>query len=185
MERYPYEPQPEQSSGLPLQPGEGYLPPNLPNAGGYSPNAPTLPSQYGVPESPFPYTAYQLPDSSPPPGAGVSDWPATGTPSQSPVMAYSQPQPSSPYVVVVPVPVTRGGGFSIAGFVLGLIGALTGIILPCGATFIVLGVIYSILGMRSGERKGLAIAGLVLALVGLGLGIAQLIYGALHPLPFK
>jgi len=87
-------------------------------------------------------------------------------------------QPQPPVVYVKP----PGNGLAVAGFVLGLIAAVTGLIpiFFVGAfLFAVLGLVFSGVGLRKAGRpeiqragRKLAIAGLVLSVVAGGLGIA-------------
>ncbi len=73
--------------------------------------------------------------------------------------AYSTPQP---YMVGVPV-VDPGAGQALAGMILGIIG----LILSFFGLVPLLGLIFSILGLKSTTRKGMAIAGLIMSIVGL------------------
>lgn len=83
-----------------------------------------------------------------------------------------------------PPPPPPGGGFpqqqghpgiAIAGFVIGLIGLLTFWIPYVGAVVSIIGLILSVFGMRAANErnapKGLAIAGLVCAILGVLLGV--------------
>lgn len=74
--------------------------------------------------------------------------------------------PVVPYPVATPPDKYRE--LAVAGFVLGLV-SLVGGLLPCGLGFLVscTGIILSAIGMQSTQRKGLAIAGLLLSILGI------------------
>jgi hypothetical protein len=91
-----------------------------------------------------------------------------------------EPQVAPPPVAQVVVVQSRGNGFGVTGFVLGLIGTLAGLIpllffiaFPLG----ILGTIFGAIGWRRANRspevggKGLAIAGVVLSVIAIALAI--------------
>lgn len=80
---------------------------------------------------------------------------------QTPV--YAQPQ----YMVAMPV-VDPKAGQALAGMILGIIG----FILPFFGLLPLIGLIFSIIGLKSVTRKGMAIAGLVLSIIGLLFGLS-------------
>lgn len=117
-----------------------YPPSNYPPYdGGSNPYVPSTqyPPQY-PPSEPYQYQSYAQPDYS--------------------VPAYATPQP---YMVGVPV-VDPGSGQALAGMILGIIG----MILPFFGLMPLLGLIFSILGLKSTTRKGMAIAGLIMSIIG-------------------
>ena len=74
-------------------------------------------------------------------------------------------------------PREQKNGLAIAGFIFGLIGVLTSLLL-FGALFCIPGIILSAVGMhRSGARgrKGLTIAGLVLSIIGVVVAVTILV----------
>ena len=89
-------------------------------------------------------------------------------------MSTTPPAPPTPEAVG-----QRGGGFAVAALVLGIVGVVFGFIpllfviaFPCG----LLAVIFGVLAWRSankpgGSRKGMAIAGTILGVVALALGV--------------
>ena len=74
-----------------------------------------------------------------------------------------------------PVTPTKGAGLAVAALVLGIIGALMGLIPLFGFLAIILGVVGLVLGVlgRSKQRtgRGMALAGVILSVVAIGLGI--------------
>jgi hypothetical protein len=78
--------------------------------------------------------------------------------------AYAQPvyPAPQPYAVGVTL-VDPGSGQALAGMILGIIG----LILPFLGLVPLLGLIFSILGLKSTLRKGMAVAGLIMSILGL------------------
>jgi hypothetical protein len=76
-------------------------------------------------------------------------------------------QPGYPQPYGVPVLPDQNGGLAIAGLVLGCVSLVLCIFNICDTPFIALGIIFSALGMKSMQRKTLAIVGLVLSLIAL------------------
>lgn len=91
-------------------------------------------------------------------------------PSQTP--QYLPPQPKAR---------REKGIASIAAFVLGVIGLVTTFIIPiCNLPFPLIGIVLSILGIRSKQQRGLAWAGLAMCLLTLGLMALLALIGALQ-----
>lgn len=66
-------------------------------------------------------------------------------------------------------------GLAIAGLILGIISLCSALVPYCAGLFGVIGIILSVLGLKS--SKGLAIAGLIISILGLLLGIGVFIAG--------
>lgn len=79
--------------------------------------------------------------------------------------------------VLVGQPNDNSGGMAIGGFVLGILSIPVAFIAICGVLFGSLGIIFSALGLRSLDRRSLAIAGLALAIIGVLLGVGNGVYG--------
>jgi len=87
-------------------------------------------------------------------------------------------QNSYPPPAAVPAPAGDKKGFAIAGFVLGIINLCSWLLPICGGPLAVVGLILSILGIRS-SQKILAIIGIVLSVIGLLATIINAILGAI------
>ncbi len=85
-------------------------------------------------------------------------------------MGYGAPPPPYPMR-------QQGTGMATAGLVLGILSVPGAIIAGCGLVFGVLGLVFSIIGMRSYPRPGTAVAGLVLSIIGLVLAGSNSIFG--------
>lgn len=72
-----------------------------------------------------------------------------------------------------------GGGKAIASLVLGIIGMIAWFIPLFGAPITIIGLVLGIKGMKS-NRRGMAIAGVVLCIIGLVLTIINASIGGLH-----
>jgi hypothetical protein len=83
-------------------------------------------------------------------------------PNPAPMPGYNMAQPQYMAVPVVPLN-DPGSGQALAGMILGI----AGLFLSFFGLVPLLGLIFSIIGMRSTTRKGMAIAGLVLSIIGL------------------
>ena len=137
----------------------GYVPPQ--------PQAPVGPPAGGGPGA---YPAYQPYPTSPPPGqygappGGQYGYPPPGQ------YGYPPPPPFGPY----PQPKT-GNGRAIAGLVLGIVAVVFFWLSILDAIPVILGLIFSILGLnesrRTGHGRGQAIAGIVLVSIGAVLAI--------------
>jgi hypothetical protein len=124
-------------------------------------------AQWGTPEDDFkpPYT--QDPPQVPP-------YPPYG----QPTAVGNQGQPgASPMVqpVYVPYPVPGSGaepgdGMALASMILGIVSAAIGWIPVCGLIALgpaIIGVVLGSLGLKSTRRRGMAIAGIILSVIGI------------------
>jgi hypothetical protein len=124
-------------------------------------------AQWGTPEDDFkpPYT--QDPPQVPP-----------YAPYGQPTVAGNQGQAgASPMVqpVYVPYPVSGGGaepgdGMALASMILGIISAAIGWIPLCGLIALgpaIIGIVLGSLGLKSPHRRGMAIAGIILSVIGI------------------
>jgi len=104
---------------------------------------------------------YPPPTQYPPSGYPQSD--PYGQPGYGqPAPVYGQPMYAQPQYVAVAQPINDpGSGQALAGMILGIAGLFVSFfgLVP------LLGLIFSIIGMRSVTRKGMAIAGLVLSII--------------------
>ncbi len=101
-----------------------------------------------------------------------TQYPPSGYPQTDPYAqpAYGQPTPvygqpmyvAQPQYVAMPIN-DPGSGQALAGMILGI----AGLFLSFFGLVPLLGLIFSIIGMRSVTRKGMAIAGLVTSIIGL------------------
>ncbi|HET8908969.1 MAG TPA: hypothetical protein VFN11_18580 [Ktedonobacterales bacterium] len=136
------------------QPGE-YPPPPMYGAAPYpsQPMQPTPPSQPVYPQQP-PSGAY------PPPPQGYS----------APNI-YVQPA-AYPYIVAAPA--EPGSGQAVAGLVLGIVSVVVAFI-PClglaSPVTGIIGLIMGIQGRKSVSRHGMAVTGIVLSSIGIGLSV--------------
>lgn len=69
----------------------------------------------------------------------------------------------------------RKSGFGIASFILGLIGALGGILVLPGVICGVLGIIFGLLSLSKKTKKGLSISGIILGLIGIIVSIVIMV----------
>ena len=156
----PYDNYPPQSQPWPEQPPDPSYP-------GYAqPGAYPPPPSYGA--APYP----------PPPGQ-------PGTPMYGAPNVYVQP---APYPYVVAAPPEPGAGQAVTSLVLGIISIVFAFI-PCfGFVSLVTGIIglvMGILGRKSVTRHGMAVTGIVLSAISLGLLVLTTIFWvALNMLPF-
>lgn len=122
------------------------------------------------------------------PGSRAQSVPITRPPTMPPPQQMQQrpvPQqmPSQTPQYLPPQPKARRekGIASIAAFVLGVIGLVTTFIIPiCNLPFPLIGIVLSILGIRSKQQRGLAWAGLAMCLLTLGLMALLALIGALQ-----
>jgi len=95
---------------------------------------------------------------------------------------YSQPlYPPGPFAAPYGAPVAQPdlrGGLAIASLVLGILGLVFSCANVCDLPFIVLALVFGVLGLQSTTRRGLAIAGLATAGVGLLFALGFLAYSA-------
>ena len=142
----PYSDYPPQNQPWPEQPGEPY--PS--NYGQGQPSAYPPPPSYGAAPYPQPYPQQPMP------------------PVYAPPVVYVQPEM---YPVV---PEEPGSGQAVAGMVLGIISVVFAFI-PCmGLISVVTGVIglvMGIMGRKAVSRHGMAVAGIVLSSIGIGLSV--------------
>jgi hypothetical protein len=156
----PWPEQPPESSNPSYgQPGE-YPPPPMYGAAPY-PSQPIPPSQPVYPQQP-PSGAY------PPPPQGY------GAPN-----IYMQPA-AYPYMVAAPAaPAEPGSGQAVTSLVLGIVSIVIAFV-PClGFAAIVTGIVglvMGILGRKSVSRHGMAVTGIVLSSIGLGLVVLAAIF---------
>jgi len=75
------------------------------------------------------------------------------------------------------VPAERGGGFAIAGLILGIISIVAAILPICGFPISIVGIVMSALGRRSVSKRTIATIGLVLAIIGIILAALSAAYG--------
>ncbi|GEM_PF-1209260 len=105
-------------------------------------------------------------------------------PQQMPQQPPQQmPQQGLQYLPPQPHPGRGKGIASIVAFILGVISLVTTFIIPiCNLPFPLIGIVLSVLGIRSKQQRGLAWGGLVLCLLTLGLMALLALIGALGSL---
>ncbi len=152
-----------------------------PPYGDYPPQSQPWPEQPPDPS----YPGYAQPEAyPPPPGYGSAPYPPP--PGQQPV-APSQPmygapnvymQPA-PYPYVVAAPPDPGAGQAVTSLVLGIISIVFAFI-PCFGLITlatgITGLVMGILGRKSVTRHGMAVTGIVLSAISLGLFILTTIF---------
>lgn len=175
----PYGNYPSQNQPWPEQPSEGSSS-EYGQPGAYPP-----PPSYGgtaYPSQPY-YQPPQQPMPSQPSQPYQGQPPAYGAPN-----IYVQPA-AYPYMVAAPaMPAEPGSGQAVAGFVLGIVSTVFAFI-PCLGLIApvtgIVGLILSILGRKSVTRHGLAITGIVLSSIGIGLSVIfTILWIGLNTLPF-
>lgn len=132
-----------------------------------SPQYPTNPSGAGYPPAP----EYPAPPAYPAPPSYPMQQPGYGPPPGAYAQPMGYPQPGYGYPGMPMPQQDQGGGFAIAGLILGIIAIPAAIVTICDTPFIVLGIIFSILGRRSLSKRGMATAGLICSIIGLVLAI--------------
>lgn len=127
------------------------------------------------------YPGYGQPGAYPPPPSyGAAEYPPPpaqpGTPMYGPPNVYMQP---APYPYVVAAPPEPGAGPALTSLVLGIIGAVLGLLVSWTVCLsfmpIILGIvgfIMGILGFKSKTRHGMAVAGFILSIVAVAIPIA-------------
>lgn len=164
----PYSDYPPQNQPWPEQPAEPYPT----NYGQEQPSAYPPPPSYGSAPYPQPY-----PQSYPQPYPQQPMAPVYGPP-----VVYVQPE------MYPAVPEEPGSGQAVAGMVLGIISVVFAFI-PClGFVSLVTGIIglvMGIMGRKAVSRHGMAVAGIVLSSIGIGLSVIFFfIWIGLNMLPF-
>jgi len=98
--------------------------------------------------------------------------------------AKSAAQRSRPPIALPPkVQRNKKDWFSIAAFVLGIISLGSSVIVPfCNLPLPLVGIVVSILGIRSKQRKGLAFAGLAMCLLTLAIALILVLLGVAQSL---
>lgn len=155
----PYGSYPTQSQPWPEQPPDpSYL-------GNEQPGAYPPPSAY-PPPPPYTYNAQPYP---PQPGQQPA------APMYAPPNIYVQP---APYPYVIAAPPDPGAGQAVTSLVLGIVSTVLAFmaIIPCffgifGITTGIVGLVMGILGRKSATRHGMAVSGIVLSSIGLGLSV--------------
>jgi hypothetical protein len=124
--------------------------------------------QWGQPEDDFrpPYTQ------DPPIAASYPQFAQQGYPPPPPQSAGPVGQP-----IYVPVPVTSapGDGMALTSMILGIVAAAIGWVPLCGIVALapaIVGVVLGALGLKSERRRGMAIAGIILSVIGIVLAFA-------------
>src|SRR5258708_2004361 len=133
----------------------------------------------------YPYPQYSPP---PQPGAGPQPfgYPPSGYPPQPPEGNYPQQgayPPPPHYGYPQPwMPMTQpktGGGFAIAGLILGIVSIPIALFAICGYITSILGIIFSILGLRAPSKRTMATIGIVLSVLGFIASIVSSIVGVM------
>ncbi|MEJ5309182.1 MAG: serine/threonine-protein kinase [Anaerolineae bacterium] len=126
-----------------------------------------------------------VPITKPPTQPGVQQVSQPVPQQAQPQMPQQMPQQMLPQPHLPPQPRARRekGIASIVAFILGVIGLVTTFVIPiCNLPFPLIGIVLSILGIRSKQQRGLAWAGLALCLLTLGLMLLLLLIGAIQEL---
>ena len=152
-----------------------------PPYGSYPPPSQPWPEQPSEPAAPDygPPGAYPPPPMAP--GYGAPQYPSYPAQPGQPPMPPAQPmygapniyvQPAAPYPYVVAAPPEPGAGQAVTSLVLGII-SIVFTFIPCfGFVAIatgIIGLIMGILGRKSVSRHGMAVTGIVLSAISLGL----------------
>ena len=96
-------------------------------------------------------------------------------------MPRQMPRQMPQHLPPQPKPRQERAAASIAAFVLGIISLISMVIAPlCSLPLPLIGVVVSILGIRSKKQRGLAWAGLALCLLTLGLILLLVLIGAMQ-----
>ncbi|MCL1831666.1 MAG: hypothetical protein FWG45_01995 [Oscillospiraceae bacterium] len=100
--------------------------------------------------------------------------PQTPTYGQQPTNPYAQPYQQQPYAPYTPYAVQQGGGKgkSVVALVLGILAFLSGCCMFVSAPLAIIAIIFGILSLKGQcDGKGMALAGSILAVVGLLIGV--------------
>ena len=89
---------------------------------------------------------------------------------------YQQPQQYAYPGAPVAQP-EKGGGFAIAGLILGIVSIPVAIFAICGYITAILGFVFSILGRRAPSKRTMATIGMILSIIGFLASIASSVYG--------
>ena len=119
--------------------------------------------QWGQPEDDFrpPYTQ------DPPITASYPQFAQQGYPPPPP-----QPAGAQPIYVPVPVQHDSGDGMALTSMILGIVAAAIGWVPVCGLIALapaIVGIVLGALGLKSERRRGMAIAGIILSVIGVAL----------------
>lgn len=89
---------------------------------------------------------------------------------------YQQPQQYAYPGAPVAQP-EKGGGFAIAGLILGIVSIPVAIFAICGYITAIAGFVFSILGRRAPSKRTMATIGMILSIIGFLASIASSVYG--------
>lgn len=145
----------------------GYPPPT------YPPSGYPQPGQPGYEQPGYAPPGYEPPPSAPYPPY-TQGYAQPGYPPGYPPGSYAAPY-GAPYGGAIPQRDTRAG-FAIAALVLGIISLIFSCANICDMPFIVLGLIFGVLGLQSTTRRSLAVWGLVTAGIALVIAVAFIAY---------
>lgn len=90
--------------------------------------------------------------------------------------AYQQPQQYG-YPAAPMAQPEKGGGFAIAGLILGIVSIPVALFAICGYITAILGFVFSILGRRAPSKRTMATIGMILSIIGFLASIASSVYG--------
>lgn len=119
--------------------------------------------------------------------SGYQGYPPPYAPNSVPLPQYptaNQPSPMAPTVlqpIYVPYPVVvsdSGDSMAVTGLIFGILSAAIGWIPVCGLVALfpgMLGIIFGGLGLKSARKRGMAIAGIVLSIIGIALSFIVLL----------
>lgn len=110
------------------------------------------------------------PDYPPPPGWALQRFNDGRPPEYAPPPGYAQYAQPAVYAPPTPAPDSMGGA-AITGLVIAILSLSLSAIPSCGAIFIGLGILFSALGLISRRRRVVAIIGLTISLLAMGIAI--------------
>ena len=139
-------------------------PPNPPSAGLTLPSQPDYPPPPGWTLQTF--SDGRPPEYAPPPGYGQ-------VPMYAPQGAWVQPAFGAGSATYIPPTSTSDSmaGVAVAGVVTSIVAIMLSAVPACGAVFIGLGILFSLAGLMSRTRRAVAIIGLAISLVAMGIAI--------------